>query len=141
MEIVIGGDNSKFEVKEHTIRDKRLSFEEVDEPLRIPHFQAVIVDKRKNKEMPILCRLRYENKSGHFLGLESEMFFDVDDSEEMYVDIPIDVPASTARAIVIVLERRPESFIDRHEFLFGAGLVVAFAVLVALAAKGLFGWE
>lgn len=141
MEILVGGDNSKFHVKEHTIRKKRVSYEEPDEAITTPHFQAVVTDRRKNKDKPILCRLRYEDERGNFLGLENEMFFDVDDSDEMYVDIPIDVPDSAARAIVVVLERRPDSFMERHELLIASVVVVFLSALVVLAAKGLFGWQ
>ena len=140
MEIIVGGDISKFNVKEHTIREKRVTCDGADE-IHALHFQAVVIDRRKNKDKPILCRLRYEDEAGNFLGLEHEMFFDVDDSDEMYVDMPIDVPESTAKVIVGVLERRPESFTDRHEFLIGFGIVALLSALLVFAAKGIFGWQ
>ena len=141
MEFVVGGDNSAFHIKEYTIRNKRVSFDETDENIVAPHFQAIVMDHRKKRDLPALFRLRYEDKAGNFVGLDKEMLFGIDDSEEIFVDFAIDVPESAHRVVLTIMERRPESFTERHELAIGIGLVLLASALVVLAAKGRFGWS
>jgi hypothetical protein len=141
LEIVIGGETSKFHVKDFAIREKRVSYEDLAVATPTPHFQAIVADRRKKKDKPMLCRLRFEDDRGNFLGLEQDMYFDVDGSEETYVNIAIDIPDSASKVVVTMLEREGAAFSERNDFLIGGAAVLAISFLLVFAAKGFFGWQ
>jgi len=105
MEIEVIRNDNFLEIKESTIRKINQYCAECEKEYKADHFQALVSDRRKKKNNSFSCRIIYENKDEKFLGVDEDIIYGNDNTNEIVISMPITVPETAVKAKVDINEK------------------------------------